>query len=129
VKSSLRYLVAGGVNTLFGYIISLVLYYGLHQELNLVIILAIINIISISFSFLIYKIFVFKTQGNWVKEYLRCYLVYGFTAILSSACIWILVEKITLSYWIAQTLAIIVIIIVSYSMHKSYTFKAANEKN
>ena len=129
MKSSVRYLVGGVVNTLFGYVISLALYYGLHQELNLVLILVITNIVSISFSFLIYKIYVFKTQGNWIKEYLRCYLVYGFTATLSSAFIWILVEKMTLSYWIAQALAIIFIVIMSYTLHNSYTFKAANEKN
>lgn len=129
MKRGLRYLVAGGINTLFGYVVSLVFYYNLNQELDLVLILIITNIVSISFSFLIYKIFVFKTPGNWIKEYLRCYLVYGFTAIISSACIWILVEKIALSYWIAQTLAIIIIILASYTLHNNYTFKAANEKN
>lgn len=129
MKSGVRYLVGGGVNTIFGYVISLALYYRLHQELNLVFILMITNIVSITFSFLIYKIFVFKTKGNWIKEYLRCYLVYGFTAILSSACIWILVEKITLSYWIAQALAITIIIIASYTLHNNYTFKVTNEKN
>jgi putative flippase GtrA len=124
-----RYLVAGGVNTLFGYLVSLAFYYGLNQKINLIFILIITNIVSISFSFLTYKVFVFKTQGNWIKEYLKSYLVYGFTAIISSGCIWIMVQKISLSYWIAQSLAIIIIVIASYILHNNYTFKVDDEEN
>lgn len=122
-------MVAGGVNTVFGYTLSLLFYYRLHQDLSLVYILIITNIVSISISFLNYKIFVFKTPGNWIKEYLRCYLVYGFIAIISSILTWILVERISINFWIAQALTIITITISSYILHNKYTFKDANEKN
>lgn len=129
MRREARYLLIGVINTVFGYLISLAFYYSLNKKINLVLILICTNIVTITFSFLSYKIYVFRTKGNWIKEYLRCYLVYGVTAILSSVFIWALVEKLNIRYWIAQGLSIVIIIITSYILHKNYTFKAKDEEN
>lgn len=129
MKKEVKYLFAGAINTLFGYLISLVFYYSFHSTMNLVLILIGTNIVTITFSFLTYKVYVFETTGNWIQEYLKCYLVYGITAILSSTFVWALVEKLSVRYWIAQGLSIVIVVATSYILHRNYTFKGNNEKN
>ena len=76
-RRPLRYLLAGGWNTVFGYATSVGLYALLADMLHITLIAGIASIVSITMSFLTYKIFVFKTSGNWLIEYGRSYLVYG----------------------------------------------------
>jgi hypothetical protein len=69
------------------------------------------------------KIFVFQTKGNWIFEYLRAYVVYGGTAILVIGLLWILVDSLTLPFWIAQGLVIALTVIISYLSHSRFTFR------
>jgi putative flippase GtrA len=119
----LRYLAVGGVNTAFGYCASLALYYGLRQWLHLIVIALIGNVICISFSFLTYKILVFKTQGQWLREYFRCYLVYGASMILGIALLWLMVDFLAVPFWLAQGLLLCCTICLSYLGHSRYSFK------
>ena len=49
------------------------------------------SLVGISVAFLGYKWFVFKTQGNYLREWLRCHLVYGTTTVISIALLPIVV--------------------------------------
>ena len=93
-----------------------------------------VNIVTISVSFLTYKLFVFKTSGNWWAEYLKAYVVYGTLALLSVFILWILVDVYKVTIWLAQGLLVIVTVIISYVGHSNITFKrhtvsVLNEKN
>jgi len=85
----LRYLAVGAFNTLFGYgcfalftmLLSPLMAYGY----ILAILLA--NLLSITFAFLGYKWFVFKTEGNYLKEWARCLGVYVTSMALSVAAL------------------------------------------
>ncbi len=79
-----RFLMVGVSNTL----VSLALYNGFvflfehtmpHRPLPLIADIASIasKPIAITIAFLCYKHFVFRTKGNYLKEWLRCFLVYG----------------------------------------------------
>ncbi len=118
-----RYLIVGGVNTVFGYLEGLLIYTQLEYKLHIIIIGILINIISISFSFITTKLFVFQTKGRWLSEYLKSYVVYGGVAILSTLLMWLLVEYCKIAFWIAQALIIISISLFSFIAHKEYTFK------
>lgn len=123
-KQSLRYLMAGGWNTVFGYSVGVGLYTALSHELHVAVIAAIANIFAITMSFLTYKLFVFKTTGNWLSEYGRSYLVYGSMALLSIALLWVLVDYLGIDIWYAQALVIILTVGVSYLGHKFFTFRS-----
>jgi len=80
-----RYTLVGIFNTIFGY----GLYAGLtafftpriaHGYLFAAIVS---SLIGISVAFLGYKWFVFKTKGNYLREWVRCHLVYGTTTAIS----------------------------------------------
>lgn len=121
-----RYLLAGGFNTLAGYFISLGMYYSLHPKLHLVVIAILTNIICITLSFTTQKLFVFRTAGNWLAEYLRSYVIYGGAMLLGIAGLWLLVDVLHVPFWLAQGGLLFISIAFSYLGHKSYTFKVGN---
>lgn len=122
ISRPIRYLLVGGWNTLFGYGIMVGLFYLLTPYLNLVAITVIANICGITMSFVTYKLLVFCTAGNWLKEYFKSYIVYGGAACFNIFLIWLLSGKIGLSIWLAQGIAIPLGVISSYFGHKYLTF-------
>jgi len=82
-----RYLTVGAVNTLFGYGSYAGLTAVLTPHIPFAYLLAniIAGFLSISFAFLNYKWFVFKTKGSYLREWTRCMLVYGTMAMLGTA--------------------------------------------
>lgn len=74
-----RYLMVGTWNTVFGYSTYALFTALLTPRLRFAYIYASVfsNAISITVAYLGYKFFVFKTKGNYLREWLRCILVYG----------------------------------------------------
>jgi putative flippase GtrA len=128
-KQKLSYLIVGFFNLCFGYGSGLLLYHFLYPRIGIIAIGAIGNILSITFSFLTYKIFVFKTKGNWLIEYLRAYSVYGFIAIFGIFCLWFMVEIILLPFWLSQGFIIILGFLLTFFLHKNFTFKVIVSDN
>jgi putative flippase GtrA len=120
---NLRYLLAAGWNTLFGYFTGVGLYFALSQFFHVTIIGLIGNFVSISMSFVVYKLFVFRTKGRWFIEYVRSNIVYGSSAIMGIGLLWLLVDYARLSIWIAQFLIIAVTALISFFGHRGFTFK------
>lgn len=118
-----RYLLAGAWNTLFGYGFGLVLYSLLYKNFHIVFIAIVGNIIAITMTFITYRFFVFKSKKHWVIEYLRCYVVYGASSILSVLLIWIMVDLFEVRFWISQAIVMMIVMILSFTMHSKYTFK------
>jgi putative flippase GtrA len=86
--------------------------------------------ISITFSFLGFKHFVFKTKGNYIKEWLRCFAVYSVT-IPASLFIIALATKLFLLTplpppYVKYPAGIMnagILAIYSYFGHKKFSFK------
>ncbi len=74
-----RYLVVGTWNTLFSFFAYAAMTALLTPLIPHAYILAsaISSVLSITVSFLGYKWFVFKTKGNYLREWLRCVIVYS----------------------------------------------------
>jgi putative flippase GtrA len=117
-----RYLIAGAWNTAFGYSFGLAIYYLFEKIVTIYGILLISNIVSITMAFFTHKLFVFKTKGNWLKEYLKSYVVYGVSALIGAVSIWILVEYFSVKFWIAQGASILLCVIFSYFANSKYTY-------
>jgi putative flippase GtrA len=117
-----RYLAAGGINTAFGYSVGIVAYQMLERVLHVFLISLAASVISITFSFLTYRLFVFKSRGNILREYLRCYAVYGVSTLVGATLIWLLVDMVRLNIYWAQGLVLSITVVFSYVGHKRYTF-------
>ena len=123
IPKKIRYLLAGGWNTAFGYSISTGFYYLFSKQVHIIVLLIVANILAISMAFLTYKLFVFKTRGNWWREYIRSYLVYGTTASIGIVMLWLMGDFAAIPFWIAQGGVIMITVIFSYIGHSRFTFK------
>lgn len=119
----INYLVVGIFNTIAGYLIGVSVYFFLEEKESILLISIISNILAISISFFSYKIFVFKTRGNWLLEYFKCYLVYGVIALLNIATLLISIEKFGWNIWVSQGISMSIAVVGSYLFHKKFTFK------
>ena len=128
-----RYLVVGLWNTAFGY----ATFAGFTALLTGVVpapylaasLLA--SLINITVSFLGYKWFVFKTRGHYLREWLRCLVVYSGSIALGLAllppAVWAVSEMTgnpRSAPYIAGALLMGAQVILSFIGHKNFSFKA-----
>jgi putative flippase GtrA len=127
----LRYLAVGACNTFFGYGCFALLTMLLSPMMTYGYVLAslIANPLSITFAFLGYKWFVFKTEGNYLKEWLRCVAVYSVSMVLSVSAlpfVVVIVRRLGASVhtapYLAGAIVLIVSIIFSFFGHRHISF-------
>ena len=133
----IRFLLVGASNTLF----SLALYWFCvhlftvlmpsHSKLLIADLASVTSKpIAITIAFLGYKHFVFRTKGNYLKEWLRCFAVYGISTpaellILPAATKIFLLIAFTHTYapYLAGIVNSVIIACYSYFAHKKFSFK------
>ena len=123
-SQKLQYLLIGGLNTVFGYAVFTALYYygTARFHFHYVIPLLLSHVISVTSAYLIYKRFVFKTKGNFIREYWRFCTFYWFSLAANLILLPALVELVGLDPIISQGLLIVVAAVTSYLWHAHYTF-------
>ena len=128
-----RYLLVGAFNTVFGYGTYALFVAILDRMMPHGYILASIisSVLNITVSYLNYKWFVFKTEGNYLREWARCVAVYSSAIILSTLLLPVLVFAIrrwTSFYaaapYIAGALLIGCTTIYSFVGHKNFSFRS-----
>ena len=130
----LRYLLTGAGNTLFGYG-TFALFTALFAPMGRQsYILAVIpsTLINITVSYLGYKWFVFKTKGNYLREWFKCVMVYSSSMAISMALLPVLVFVIRHRFgyesqapYIAGALLSVITVLFSFFGHKHITFRAS----
>jgi len=134
----IRFLMVGGFNTVF----SLVLYSGIviflghllpHRGKPLLADIAAIlsQPIAITVAFLCYKHFVFRTKGNYLKEWLRCTAVYsisfpaGLVILPVATKLFLLIKELPPNAppILAGVVNSLLIACYSYFAHKKFSFK------
>jgi putative flippase GtrA len=131
-----RYLAVGACNTIFGYgcfalftlLLTPLLSYGY------VVASLLANLFSITFAFFGYKWFVFKTKGNYLKEWIRCLGVYASSMILSAAALPFVVGLIRRqpghdrsAPYIAGAIVLVFSILFSFFGHRHISFADRNQ--
>jgi putative flippase GtrA len=128
-----RYLLVGVWNTLFGYSDYAALTYVLgpvvpHSYIAASIIAAPLNM---TVAYLGYKWFVFKTRGNYLREWSRCMVVYGSAMVLGIVLLPLVVFLVRLTTgldrsapYIAGALLMGFGVIYSFLGHRNFSFRA-----
>lgn len=124
-QEKVRYLLVGGWNTAFGYLVFVVLYRLLGAAVNYIALLTFSYIISITNAYLCYKFLVFRTKGNYFKEYFRFYLVYGAAYLLNLALLPVFVELLRMNPVISQGVIVVLTVVISYIAHKNFSFNVS----
>ena len=133
----IRFLMVGCCNTVFAILLQIAfgaLFTRLfpHVSQSWVAIAAVIAAVplGVTFSFLGFKHFVFRTKGNYLKEWLRCFAVYSPTIPAAALIVGVatrLFEATSLPHAYAKDAAFVVnssiIAVYSYLGHKKFSFK------
>lgn len=91
---------------------------------------AVSNLVAITFAFLAYKWFVFKTHGNYLAEWLKCLSVYGTSVIAGLICLPFLVALLRghlthpeAASYLAAAILTIFTMVFSFFAHKNISFR------
>ena len=122
LPDKLRFLLVGGYNAAFSYVIFAIALWLLGQE-HYQICVALQWIISSVFSFVNQKIFVFCTKGNWIKEYLKCCTTWVVSYFLNAVILELIVKYISKNVYVDQLVSILIVSIVTYVLFKYFAFK------
>lgn len=126
-----RYLVVGLWNTAFAYGMFALLTWWLDRYVPAAYLAASLlsSVLNITVSFLGYKWFVFRTRGNYFREWLRCLMVYSGSIALGLLALPPTVLAVTAvtgnpaaAPYIAGALVLGVQVVISFLGHKRYTF-------
>jgi putative flippase GtrA len=127
-----RYLLVGCWNTAFGYATFAALTALLDPRVAHGYILASIlsSPLNITVAFLAYKRFVFKTKGNYLREWSRCVTVYGSGILIGAALLPIVVAAVRLGFglgrsapYAAAALLTMFGVVYTFFGHKRFSFK------
>ncbi|MGO9109991.1 MAG: GtrA family protein [Thermoguttaceae bacterium] len=129
-----RYLIVGAWNTLFAYGLFALLTYLLIPRIPsptaaAMTASALGTVVCITVSFVCHKLFVFRTRGNFLKEYLRAFVVYGGTSLVGFLLLPIVMAVLNLFVtpqaavpYLAGAILTAGTVVVSFFGHKRYTF-------
>ena len=127
-----RYLLVGIWNTAFGYGTFALLTALLDRYVPASYMAASLlsSVLNITVSFLGYKWFVFKTKGNYVREWARCLMVYSGGIVLGLALlpptvflVGYLTDRPRAAPYIAGAFVLGLQVILSFLGHKTFSFK------
>jgi putative flippase GtrA len=131
-----RYLCVGAFNTAFGYgTFSLLnwLLFRAHVPASYIFALVFGNFINITVAFLGYKWFVFRTHGNYLREWAKALAVYTTSLLPALVLLPLLVhlfEQFTKlgnkSPYIANAILTVFGVVYNFIGHKSFTFRNQN---
>lgn len=124
LNEQFRFLAVGLSNTLWGIVSFPILYVLLHSQIeNYVLILTISYLLNTLISFVTQKIFVFKSKGNHLREFMKFSLL---QVLIFSINLFFLPIAMKASGWgpvIPQIIFSFTVAVVSYFFHKQITFK------
>ena len=122
----IRFLIAGGYNTVFGLSAFAGLYLLFSDTVHYLVIAIVANVLAITSAFFVYRYLVFKSSGPIVREYFKMYAVYAVSFSINLVLLAALVEVIALHPIAAQFVVVFVTVIISYFGHSRFTFHHAD---
>lgn len=119
----LKFILAGVLNTCFGLAVFPALFFLLgSDEIHYLAVLALSNVLSVTFAFITNKYFVFRTEGNLGLEYSKFVVFHLAHFVINMVTLPTLVHLSGLHPVLAQTAFAIAVIITSYLWHSRVTF-------
>ena len=126
----LRFLIAGGLNTLVGLTAYPILLWASDWFYeHYLVALLVVQVFCLCFAFTTYKVGVFRTRGNIVSEFVRFSSYYMGTYAVNWAALPALVEIAKIDPIIAQYIYAFIVLVGSYFWHSSVSFKPTEAEN
>lgn len=123
LPEKIRFLLVGGYNTAFGMALYAMLYWLLGESVHYVILLVVTHFISVINSYLALKFFVFRTNGNFMQEFIRTNISYFYILLANSALLTIFVQILLIPPVTSQCFIAVLLACGSYFLHKYYSYR------
>jgi putative flippase GtrA len=115
--------VAGGWNTVFGYLVFVGLYWALHRSLPTAVILVVSWIVAVTNAYVCYRYLVFRSRGRMHREIPRFFLVYGVALAANLIVLPVALRTLPLNVYVVQGLFTVAVVVVSYFGHRWFSFR------
>lgn len=134
----LRFLLVGGFNTVFAWSVFALLNW-IFMQINMRagwniseivvanVALIVQYVITINFSFITMRYYVFRSHGNFWREWAKAWSVYIMLYSINAPSISFLMWAFGLDAWWAQAIYLIFSTIVTFLLHKYYSFRQVKE--
>jgi len=120
IKQFIKFSIVGVSNTL----ISLGIYYALvYLGINYLLANLIAFLLSVLNAYFWNSRFVFKSKGNVLRKLVKVYTAYGFTLLLSTTLLYLMVDIIGISQLIAPLINIAITVPINFLLNKFWSFK------
>ena len=117
-----RYLVTGVWNTAFGYGVFALLVALMTPRVHYLLIGIAASVLAITNAYIVHKLVVFRTKGNYLREYGRYYVIYGATAVGGLALLALFVDGLGLNLYLAQAFVLGMQVAASFIGHRRFSF-------
>jgi putative flippase GtrA len=121
-REQVLYLVVGGWNTLFGYLVWATLQFLLGAHLHYLVVLLLGWPIAVLNAYACYRYLVFRSRGSVLRELPRFSLVYVVTLVANLAVLPVALRVLPFSIYVVQGLFTVIVVICSYLAHKYFSF-------
>lgn len=122
-RKEVRYVVVGGWNTFFGYLVFALLQLTLGHVIGYVAVLVIAQVIGILSAYLCYRAFVFQVKGNWWLDLVRFSTVYWIVFGFNLVALPLMVSVWGMNVLVAQAIFLVITVIASYFAHNHFSFR------
>ncbi len=123
-----RFLVIGGINTVVGYGLYVVLDLFVFHNIPFGYILSLLisYTVAIVLAFVLYRRFVFKVTGHVWSDFAKFVTVYLAAIAVNFFALPILIELVGLNSLLAQALVLVVTTLMSFFGHRGFSFRRKN---
>ena len=131
LPQKLRFLLVGGFNTVFAYVVlnllNILFGFLFKNTFSLIVIaniaLVIQYILTINVSFMTMRYYVFQSHGRWVHEWLKAWTVYIPLCLINSPSLTFMMVVFGWPVWLAQAVYLVFSTIITFFLHKYYSFR------
>ena len=118
-----RFLVVGGLNTLFGYALFVVLEATVGDTLHYLGVLTVATVIAVLVAYCGHRWLTFQVRGQWLLDLARFSSVYVGVFALNAVALPLLVEVGGIAPILAQGVFVVVTVVASYVGHRNWSFR------
>jgi putative flippase GtrA len=122
-KFHAKYIQIAFINTIFGYFLSISVFFILYEYIGIFFVGLVSHIINITFSFISYKLFLFKIKKPWLSEYIKFHIAYSIVGICGIMILWIFFEILNFNIFISLFFSLALSFILSYFANRYFVFK------
>lgn len=120
LPQKLRYLLVGGFNTVFGYLLFVLMVSVWRWNYKTALITG--YIVATNVSIFTMRYYVFRSSGNLKREYARAWSVYFVTMLINYAAMFVMVDVCAVNELAAQAVYTVCITVLTYILHKYFSF-------